>query len=306
MMYLLKSIKFLIKSSLFYYSKLSAFLINSIERLEYEILFFKKNEIKYPISSKTKLVLQKDLFLTKLIIQDFEFEERYLVSKILSKKGIFIDIGANIGLYSLIAAETIKENKIYAFEPTASILTKLQTNIKLNNYTNIDIINYAVSNFDYKKLLMYFNENGYDVFNSYQKSNKLQSYSKEVNTICLDTFIKNYNIKFNKIQFIKIDVEGMELQVLEGAKNLIQHSTNTIYMIEFNHSFKILNTNCCKVFQLLKENNYNLYKYIHHEKELKNIELFRKEITGNFFAIHQKNITNIQSRLNKYKIKILN
>jgi FkbM family methyltransferase len=128
-----------------------------------------------------------------------------------------IDIGANTGIFALIAKTVQPSAKVYAFEPIKRVHKKLHENILLNNY---DIKSYplAVSN-NNGKAYVYDNpeiENVYSVtVNSYMNAADLVGKTKtEIDIITLDSFIEDNQI--TSIDLLKIDVETHEGEVMEG------------------------------------------------------------------------------------------
>ncbi len=161
--------------------------------------------------------------------------EAFLRSK---KKGNIIDVGANIGSFSLITANYLKQsssnNKIYCFEPYQQIFDKLVNNIKLNkNLENFLIVEDIAlgSKIDEKLTFKIFKKN---LGANYLEPTNTKSMQKEENFILGDT-LDNYCDKKNidNITFIKIDVEGMELDVLKGSANIIKKNKPDIF-IEIN------------------------------------------------------------------------
>jgi FkbM family methyltransferase len=273
------------------------------EKLQKNILFAQNDRIIYNISKKSKIILDKKSFIADLILKDFEFEERYIVPKLLNKNGHFIDIGANIGLYSIIASEYIKNGIIYAIEPSKKTIEKLNSNIIINNINNIRIINLAITDKDFKQIELYNNNDGFEAFNNISKP-LTSNYSIEmVDSESLDHLIKSREIDINEIQFIKIDVEGSEYDVLLGANKILQKGRHIIYMIEFNEDYRLENK-CRLTYELLKDNKFDCYYYSHHIRKLINIEKFKEKIVGNFFVINNSNIRNITEKLNKLGIEV--
>jgi len=142
----------------------------------------------------------------------------------------FLDIGANIGYYTLIFANI---KNIYAFEPNKKSYHKLKENIKLNNQ-NVNTYNFALSNKNSNAEIWYTDINkmgGSSVFNEEDHELKKYKYEKlfkeKILLKKLDDVIsfKNLNI------LIKIDVERHEKNVLEGMKKLINQN-NIILQIE--------------------------------------------------------------------------
>ncbi|BAY33767.1 methyltransferase FkbM family protein [Nostoc carneum NIES-2107] len=157
-----------------------------------------------------------------LFIQSFETSEIEFVRQSLKKGDIFLDVGANGGLYTVIAAKQIGHTgHVYAFEPGLRELSLLRHNIAVNNLSNVTVIEKAVSN---QKGKTQFAISHDGAMNSFKVTNHPQQKIKEwqtVEIISLDDFIQEFNV--GKINFIKIDVEGAEHLVLEGAKNILSH-----------------------------------------------------------------------------------
>lgn len=131
--------------------------------------------------------------------------------------GVFLDIGSNIALWSLYASPFA--NQIYAFEPAKETYEIGLKNITDNNIKNVKVIQKAVSNKD-GKTTFYHSSN--TTMNSLNPAvNHLPELAEEVETISLDTFVKNEKIEH--IDFMKLDVEGTEDIVLtsEGFKNIV-------------------------------------------------------------------------------------
>ncbi len=126
-------------------------------------------------------------------------------------KGVFLDIGANVGKYSVILGKQLKDKgKVFSFEPEPSNLQALIKNLKSNNLTNVKIIPLACS--DKKAILNFYinknNSGGHSL--KYKTNNKI---SVEANT--LDNLLKPFKLK--RVDLMKIDVEGAESDVLKGA-----------------------------------------------------------------------------------------
>lgn len=127
-----------------------------------------------------------------------------------------LDIGANAGYYSLVAAKRAKQ--VYAFEPSPAIRQQLEKNIAINGIKNISVEPYAVSN-EAGKATLYVSANDNSGMSGLQPAANFSGITETVNTIRIDEWIRSKNSP--KINAIKIDVEGAELKVLEGMKQLL-------------------------------------------------------------------------------------
>ena len=144
---------------------------------------------------------------------------------------IVIDVGANIGYYTLIFAQLVgSSGKVFAFEPESKNFEILKKNIEINNYPNIVAEQKIVS--DKSGIVKLFIAEHGIVGHRINQEKSSQKFI-EVESIILDNYIKKLNLD-NKINFIKIDVEGSEPKVLEGTKEIIQKSNQLKIFTEFN------------------------------------------------------------------------
>lgn len=146
------------------------------------------------------------------------------------KKGMTVlDIGANIGYYTLIAARLVgDEGKVIAFEPDPTNFALLKKNVEGNGYKNVILVQKAVSNKagEVKLFLRAGNLAGHHLYDAHD-GNKFVT----VSAITLDEYLENENL--NKIDFVKMDVEGAEWGVLQGMRNLIEKNNDVKIVLEF-------------------------------------------------------------------------
>jgi len=163
-----------------------------------------------------------------------------LFKKVIKKGDIVVDLGANIGYFTLLAARLVgKKGRVYSFEPEPRNYHYLLKNIELNNYDNIIAINKAVSEKSAKvKLYICPYDSGHHTIKQYKG---IEEYRPdfidnkkdfvEVETVVLDDFFKK-EIK-QPIDVIKMDVEGAEMLALSGMDSLIKESKNLKIFVEF-------------------------------------------------------------------------
>lgn len=170
----------------------------------------------------------------------------------------FIDAGANIGIHSLTAAASNSKIEIYSFEPDTRNFFDLMTNIVLNDFYNIKPFRMGLGNTTGE---VYLNINeGWNKGKHSVKVGFIDSAKKiSIPITKLDCF-KDF-IKSNKL-IIKIDVEGFEKEVLEGAEQILSRTDNVVVIIELLSEINGGST-CREIVQFLKEYNFeSIYKIL--------------------------------------------
>ncbi len=158
------------------------------------------------------------------------------LKKLVSKDSIFIDIGANIGLVSLIISRLV--DKVYSFEPVISSYRYLCRNIEINNIKNVIPLNVALSD---KCSMIEVTNIPYGETNKIVKTHLLEDeICREYDFINVyaTTFdnLNNYylHLKENKKIIIKIDTESHEQYVLNGAKSFLTNNSPILVCMECN------------------------------------------------------------------------
>src|SRR3989338_5773731 len=194
--------------------------------------------------------------------------EEWFIKKILSPKKpkICLDIGANIGNYTQILLKHTKA-KIYAIEPSNSSFEKLGKLIT-DRVTNIQV---AVADFDGEASL--YSKTYRDTRASLDRNVSLGEKEEKATVLTIQTIVKKYNI--GEIDFVKIDTEGYEREVLKGLGNL----RPAFIQFEFNIHHLYRNCTVFEITQLLS--GYEFYRLlprdmikINPRKFLNNIFMF--------------------------------
>ena len=205
------------------------------------------------------------------------------VEKIIHKGDYVIDVGAAIGYFTLIFARSVGDSgKVIAFEPKEGRCKILATNLSLNDYTNTTIENSAIMSKDVTPKffsrndtiagLRYIkNENEHhDYLDTYKFQKPI-----DVRTTDLDGYLIEHNI-LEKISFMKIDVDGPELLVLQGSKSLLKNENLKIFMEWDKASAKWSGCEPVEIIDLLLENNFKMF-YPDYKKH-KFFEISKKEL----------------------------
>jgi FkbM family methyltransferase len=145
-----------------------------------------------------------------------------------------IDIGANIGYYTLLEAKMVgNSGKVYAIEPEPANFERLKNNIALNKYTNIQSYNMAAGDTNGTKTL-YQSEspNLHNLLGENGTNGPNKSYigTLDVQAVNLDTFLKDKQPP----DLVRMDVEGYEYYVIEGMKKTLNSNHNLMIFMELH------------------------------------------------------------------------
>jgi FkbM family methyltransferase len=210
-----------------------------------------KNRMSFSLLRKCEFDDQKELNLLKKISD--------------RSKIFFFDCGANFGFYSLFIASLNQKNKILAFEASPKTLEEFEKNIEINNFKSIQVKNLAVSNLIEDKLDFYESEKDWE--SSVDKSNFNKGLKISVKTTTLDKVSENISLT-DFFTVMKIDVEGHEMNVIEGSLNLIENFSPLI-IIEFS---KFISKNEYYNYSYLKK-FMTKYNYVIYDAKYKKINL---------------------------------
>lgn len=171
-----------------------------------------------------------------------------LFCSLINKSDIVMDIGASIGYYTILAAKRAK--MVYAFEPLPFAYKRLVKNININHYNNVEAMQIGIS---YKSAIktLHIPKMGVtgSTFGKLVTSNHIIDIDIAVTT--LDSFKIQPNL-------IKIDVEGAEVEVLKGMKNILNRGTTIICEVHkpliesMGYSMKDIDT-------IIHKHNYDIY-----------------------------------------------
>ena len=208
----------------------------------------------------------------KIIFYKNEYEEKQIkflydwVKK--NKPNIFIDIGANFGIYSLRISKLFQILKVIAFEPVLTTFNKLKMNIKINNLgRRIKTYNIGLSNTNGLKKMVALKRRNYIQSGGFSFNIPKRKLTNEEITQYHKTIKGDEILKFKKKKIvIKIDVEGYENKVLSGIKNLLNNNKILLQIEIFDDNLKKINKFLLeKKFKLIKKfNKTSDYFYINY------------------------------------------
>ena len=190
----------------------------------------------------------------------FVFRENYepeliYLEKVLSSKAVFIDVGANLGIYTLVASRLVgRAGRVIAIEPSVQSFPALQKNIAVNRLTNVLPLPVALAEKTAKTWLHHGINPGQ---NSFGKDPSCNGVGEEVVTETLDSVLLQASV--DHVDLIKMDVEGAEELVLRGASRVVT-SERPLIIFEFNpEAAQRLGLSPSGAWNLLEALNYEFF-----------------------------------------------
>lgn len=221
-----------------------------------------------------------------LNFNNYELHERTHILNLLKEKTtapFIVDVGANVGFYSLFLAKHFPKGKIMAFEPLPQNFELLKENLELNKAINIEILNRGLSK-EEGSLEFYIDPNC-----AVNASLKNVSDSKNVQVVkcpvsTMDIHLKN---RSQKVDFIKIDVEGGEFFVLQGAMDLLVKDKPMVFAEMLRKWCKPFGYHPNDIIQYMVDLNYKCLA-VAPDGNLKNFKEMTEDTTEtNFFFVQQ-------------------
>lgn len=270
--------------------------------------YMKKISIKNLLIRMMKNLLPASFFLfikkqyykisPKLFLPEKEAELNIL--KYIVREGDYvIDVGANIGIYTKHLSKLVgKKGKVISIEPISDTYDVLRSNIKFFKLNNVDTYNIAISDKDgVVKMVIpkseFGNENYYEAKITSQVTEG-NEYSK-IKAVTLDSLTKNIG---NTFTFVKIDVEGHELNCIRGAKKFLIKS-RPILLIEVSSNPDSYSSPAYELFNELTGLGYSAFWL--------DDSIFIKRKMGidklNYFFFTEKQISSFQNLINRTIVK---
>ncbi len=167
----------------------------------------------------------------ELALGTYEVPIQKIFAQHLKTGDVFYDIGANVGFFSIIAAKLVGEGgKVYAFEPGSENAKSIRHNGELNNFNQIEVIEKAVSNTSGTGEFLLAKYSGGHALATADAPPDLAG-KVTVNLVSIDDLIASEQIE--PPNFVKIDVEGAELDVLKGMTQTIKtYQPSVIYEVD--------------------------------------------------------------------------
>lgn len=218
-----------------------------------------KKNIVYRGSIKLNLDLGDWIQQQLYFLGDYEKSEIDYLYSILKEGDTFMDVGGNIGLFSLNASKIVgNAGKVYAFEAFKPNYEKFSKHLTINDFKNVTLEHLAVSE-DIGFIEILYNESYGNVG---MASSYLEDFTakEKVPSISLDGYVKDKEIP--KINLIKIDIEGGEFSALKGMSEILTHQQPKIIIEINNIALKSSGHSEDELIQILLQKGYSKTKIL--------------------------------------------
>ncbi|MCF8260825.1 MAG: FkbM family methyltransferase [Melioribacteraceae bacterium] len=267
-------------------NRIKKYYINHISK---RILNRKSEEFVHRSPFGFKLILNKKRAVdTDFYLKLFEWDTLKYFAKVISNAYSFVDIGANIGLYTLLAAQKMSsEGKIHSFEPSDWAHSRLEENIKINAFTNVTVVKKCAGDINGEAKFHITDDDAYNSIGSSPMNTVRKVLT--IPQIKLDDYLDQN--QFASVDVLKIDTEGADYLVLKGAERLLSQEGAPVIFFEYNrsvqngYSYKVdeiltfLENHEYNVFELSKNRLVKFDKTVSHANELiaaKSFDLLNK------------------------------
>ena len=221
----------------------------------------------------------KDLIGWKIFFfGEYEQDTNTVLSKYIKKGDVVIEAGANIGSETLLISKLVGQGSVYGFEPNPYTFERLSINVSVNSLTNVKVFDCALGESDGN---INFNIYPKNFCNPGMSSKYMETPITQKITVVqktLDSFIKQNNI--DKVDFLKMDIQGAEMDLLLGAGETIRKHKPTVFL----EAFALFNDTKA-LFEKFKEYGYNVY--LIKENNIEPIRNIAEIKDGNWLAINQ-------------------
>lgn len=191
-----------------------------------------------------------------------EFADMAFLLHVLRKEDLFVDVGANVGSYTILACGSIG-SRGYSFEPIPTTYSRLMNNIFLNNITDrVKCLNIGIAD---KEDEIRFTTNQ-DSLNHVISKDEYTDHYLVVKVSTLDFVLKD-----EIPSLIKIDVEGYELPVLKGSQKILKKETLHSVIIELNEGGKRYGFDESCILNIMQDHGFRPYNYNPFNRELINL-----------------------------------
>lgn len=218
-----------------------------------------------------------------LNFKDYEAVDSAMIMRLVSPNDCVVDIGANMGWYSINIAKNYPSCKIYAFEPIPKTYRYLEKNIALNDTENIVALNFGLSN-DRKDVTFYFYPEGSGNASAANLSERDDAEMVRCHVERFDDFKIAHDLR---VDFIKCDIEGAELFAFQGCIETLRQDKPVVFTEMLRKWAAKFDYHPNQIIKLFASLGYFCF-YAEKDGLRKIDEITDKTLETNFFFLHSE------------------
>src|SRR5262245_22491301 len=184
-----------------------------------------------------------------------------LIEQVLVEGDVIFDVGAHVGQYTLVASRRVgPRGQVHSFEPDSRTFAWLAENVRVNQLSNVTLNQSAVAA-DHEPKPLYFSTSSDIGSNSLalQRPHQQTGRSELVECTTLDAYRASHRLR--SVDLIKADVEGAELWMLRGAKEILRSPRPPTLVLEFEEERqRAFGSSCAQLAEELQQHGYDLWK----------------------------------------------
>jgi FkbM family methyltransferase len=233
----------------------------------------------YPDSPSASLVIYCD--------ESPDYHEMHFMRRYLRSGDNVLDVGANIGVYSLLAASRVgPSGSVLSFEPGPEALRRLTENLRLNKLDNVKVQAYALGD----------HSGQVDFINCCDTTNRMQTEADEGKSIIAVPVARLDDVIWLDCAFGKMDIEGAEPVALRGAERLLREANPPVWLLEINGSLHAFGFTEAVFSAWLGEQGYDLGLYDADRQELSFTNSQPWLVSPNVFAVARNKKQHVAQR----------
>ena len=218
------------------------------------------------------------------VFGDYELPTIRFLRNILKTDSVCLDVGAQMGYLTLaMATSASRQTIVHSFEPESNNAERFRENVSLNALTNVTLHQTAVSTVDGTLKLYLSNDRNAGTHSTVYIESNVSPDFVEIPSTTLETFVRQQCLK--TVDLIKIDVEGAEIDVINGAIEVLRQHKPVVIMELSDHLQQARGKTCSEFKQFMMSFGYNAY-FINEDGTLRSCPLNASHINDNIVFLH--------------------
>ena len=205
------------------------------------------------------LFANEDIGWRILVAGSYEEQELDVLSELIKPTDVCFDIGANIGIYSVTMATAAHQGKVVAFEPNRIVRDVLRVNLNLNHIENVSVESTLVCERTGPTVFYQATDSAYSSVGNTRRGGDVSEI--EVQATTLDDYVARTS---TRVDVLKIDVEGAEKMVIDGAAGVLadQNTRPRVILAEMNsENFSTCDTSSTQLIAQLTQAGYTPHSF---------------------------------------------